>query len=875
MRGNCEKWLRFAFLVLAISALPATGVHAHTPQDGIDSMAVSPDYANDHSLAIIVQNSLLMSRDRGASFKQLIAGLDNRYVLSDVEFSARYASDGTMYVSSDGDGVFRSVDRGNSWQRINGGLGTENIGLIATFALPGGRTGAVAAGSERGMFATLAGGDGWQRVVSDDLQITAVTDFEHGGRAYRVAGASNGTVLISHGDPMLWDRVAVLKDVGGITSLGVVIVRKRDPVILVGTAAEGLFRSDDLGESFVRLNATWPSRTEDCLGKPLAEPVDDLNIRSIAVDYAENGGATIFVNTWFKAVLVSGDLGETWEWRGRVLICDEQADKTPYMVPHYRNMVATDSKDNDWWLAAFDGLYRSHDSGRSWHQLETLPVFLVRGLGVSPDVDDNFSIAITTYGGGAYFSPDLGRTWSIANKGLLTTRLADIEFAPTYRDDGKVIVGEKEHLPQLEEVGDSWIESDLVYRGFRRWLAIVLRYHANLPRSVSTDLFLSDFERTQIWPMQLAFSPQYADDETIFIGHRRHGVWRSSDGGEDWDRGWEGELSFVTALAVSPGFAVDETVFAAMRGAGIYKTDDGGKEWRLANSGFRFLDKVEERASPNYVIDRPLYAAMKDVLLVVSPDFESDRTVYASSAEGLFRSDDAAENWEAVDLSTALAGAPVTALGISPDYRSDGTIIASFKGRGLGISRDKGASFTALGTNLLEKNWELRLIEFSPRYAADGVIVGATEEELLVSRDRGITWARAIRPVRYEDWRGEDRGPMEFDGNWQRELDPGFSGSSQAVATARGSRARLRFSGSSVAWVGERGPDGGQANVIIDGDLVATVDLYTENRYTVDEIFSVDDLRDGAHVIEIEVHEHKNIHSNGHRVTVDAVDIVR
>jgi photosystem II stability/assembly factor-like uncharacterized protein len=848
---------------------------AHTPQDGIDSLAVSPDYEFDSSLAIIVQNTLFVSNDRGADWRQLVSGLDNRYVLSDVEYSAGFTEDETMYVASDGDGVFRSVDRGRSWRRYNDGLATSNIGLVTTFTSPKGVGGVLAAGSERGMFVRMADDDMWRRVVSDDLQIVVVTKSGIDGAPYLFAGASDGTLLVNDGNSMRWDRIASLPDTGGITSLAVTVVPDSGPVLFVGTAAKGIFRSRDLVGSFERLPATWPSRTEDCLGKPLEVPVDDLNIRWISVDDRTRGRPTLFINTWFKAMLVSEDLGDSWTWRGNNLICDEQADKPSYMVPHYRNIQITKSEDNDWFLAAFDGLYRSNDDGHTWHQLETLPVFLARGLGVSPARDDKYQIALTTYGGGAYFSSDLGASWTIANKGLLTTRLADIEFSPSYWDDGVIIVGEKEHLPSLQKDSESWLENDLVYRGFRRWLAVVLRYHANLPKSVSTDLFLSRFERTQIWPMQLAFSPNYSEDETIFIGHRRHGVWRSSDGGEDWDRDWEGDLAFITALGISPDFANDQTVFGAMRGAGIYKTDNGGKSWRLANNGFRFLDTVRAPASPNYVIDRPLYAAMKDVLLVVSPDFRNDGTVYASSAEGLFRSDDGAENWQAVDVSSVYSGAPVTALGISPNYGEDGTIVVSFKGRGLGVSHDKGKSFSRLARNLLEQNWELKLIAFSPRYASDGVIVGATEQELLVSRDRGVTWKRAIRPVRYEDWRGEDRGPMEFDADWQRELDPRFSGSSQAATDRTGARAKLRFTGNSVVWIGERGPDCGQANIIIDGEWFTTIDLYAEYRYTTDAIFAVDNLADGAHVMEIEVHEYKNIHSSGHKVTVDAIDIVR
>lgn len=860
------------FLLLAMCVLLRVSF-AHTPQDGIDSLAVSPDYQNDHTLAVIVQNSLLLSRDRGSSWKQLIAGLDNRYVFSDVEFSAGFAADGTMYAASDGDGIFRSVDRGKSWQRFNAGVGHANIGLLATLSSAKHAQITLAAGSEYGMHVRMDNDDRWQRVVSDDLQITAVAGLEVAGSMLILAGAADGTLLLSRDDPSQWERIATMSDDGGISSVAVALDDEQTPILLVGTVSGGLFRSDDLGMSFTRPISTWPARTEDCRGKPLAESNDDLNIRSIRVDYSQPDGPTIFINTWFKAVLVSADGGSSWNWRGKDLICDEQADKPPYRVPHYRNMEMTRSAENDWFLAAFDGLYRSHDSGRNWYQLQTLPVSLVRGLGVSPALDDAYRLAVTTYGGGAYFTDDLGESWTIANQGLLTTRLADIEFSPSHWQDGVVIAGEKEHLPKLHANGRSWIENDLVYQGFRRWLAIVLRYHANLPAGVSTELLLSDFERTQIWPMQLAFSPQYADDATIFIGHRRHGVWRSSNGGEDWDRDWEGELSFVLALAVSPAFADDQTVFAAMRGAGIYKTDNGGKTWRTVNNGFRFLDTVRQPASPNYVIDRPLYAAMKDVLLVVSPDFKNDQTVYASSAEGLFRSDDAAESWQPVAVPNAVAGLPVTALGISSNYGEDGTVIASIKGHGLVVSRNKGSSFEMLAANLLEQNWELKLIEFSPRYKTDGVIVAGTEEEVLISRDRGASWSRLHRPVRFEDWRGEDRGPMEFAGAWQRELDPKFSGSSQAVADVPGARAELRFVGTHIAWLGERGPDGGQATVSIDGTPVAIIDSFSAAADNTAELFSIDNLANGPHLIEIEVADSANRQSTGRKVSVDAMDI--
>jgi hypothetical protein len=228
-----------------------------------------------------------------------------------------------------------------------------------------------------------------------------------------------------------------------------------------------------------------------------------------------------------------------------------------------------------------------------------------------------------------------------------------------------------------------------------------------------------------------------------------------------------------------------------------------------------------------------------------------------------------------VSVPDFLAQTPVTALGISPDFGNDGTIIASFKGHGLAISRDKGLNFEVASSNLLDENWELKLIEYSPRYRNDGIIMAGTDEELLVSRDQGTIWTRVRRPVRYEDWRGEDRGPMEFSGEWERELDSKFSGPSQAVAEAPGARTSLRFLGSSVAWLGERGPGGGIAHIYIDGQLRGSVDLFAADQSGTGILFAVEDLSNGPHVIDIEVGEQKNSQSNGRRVTVDAIDTIR
>jgi len=159
-----------------------------------------------------------------------------------------------------------------------------------------------------------------------------------------------------------------------------------------------------------------------------------------------------------------------------------------------------------------------------------------------------------------------------------------------------------------------------------------------------------------------------------------------------------------------------------------------------------------------------------------------------------------------------------------------------------------------------------------PAFAVDGVVYGATDEILLKSEDEGLTWSIVDRPIRYEDWRGEDHGPIRFEDNWKRQTGQQFSASTQAVADEPGAIAMLNFVGRQITWIGERGPDAGQAKVLVDGDVAAYVDLYSAQRETRSAILDLSELESGPHDILIEVIERQNPAAEGHRVTVDGFD---
>jgi hypothetical protein len=139
----------------------------------------------------------------------------------------------------------------------------------------------------------------------------------------------------------------------------------------------------------------------------------------------------------------------------------------------------------------------------------------------------------------------------------------------------------------------------------------------------------------------------------------------------------------------------------------------------------------------------------------------------------------------------------------------------------------------------------------------------------LVSDDRGLTWQAIARPVRYEDMRDVFR----FQGQWEQNKSDSYSAMTESVTSTAGSSVRLRFVGSGVRWLGSKGPDYGWAQVLIDGELVATIHCNATRDLSLQEIFVTRSLSYGSHEIEIRALPDAADARQG-LVGIDALDIL-
>ncbi len=234
----------------------------------------------------------------------------------------------------------------------------------------------------------------------------------------------------------------------------------------------------------------------------------------------------------------------------------------------------------------------------------------------------------------------------------------------------------------------------------------------------------------------LAVSPAFGTDETLFAGTYGSGVFRSTDRGASWLAVNNGLTNTsVGALALSPGFATDHTIFAGT-GRGVFRSTDGGDSWQPVNQGMP-----------------PNLANNQIQSLVISPAFASDHTVFAVGViRGVFRSTDAGDSWQ--ELSVDLASKFVATLAISPNFASDRTLFAGstshsyFKdgafhcciGGGVFHSIDAGTSWQPVNQGL-PTNVSVDMLVVSPSYATDRTLfVVSNGWTWIRSTDGGASW---------------------------------------------------------------------------------------------------------------------------------------
>ena len=833
---------------------------AHTPHDLINDVLVVGQPNADSTVFIISSHYMLQaSSDAGDSWDHRAWGLDNRYELTNLAGTRLTNGSLALFVSTDGDGVYLSTDGGHRWTLSNTGLDATRIAWVKKVTTPEGDI-VFAVPKKGGLYRFDFLQNRWYSTQISSKPVSALGMLTLEGKPTLVSGQQDGSINILSDDGKSWQKWQYITDIGEITWIG--DVRHSGEVSgLIGTSLGGIWRWDSIDKSF----------------KSSSEGLEDLNIRDI--EPLTNG--ILLASTWNTGVFRSVDGGRRWVPSRRGLTTDPQADDPRFNAPHFDQLEAItyNKAHSTLLLSGFDGLFRSDDSGLNWYEVETRPTGEFIGLDVSPPSEGSYKVAVTTYGGGAYIASENANDWKVCNLGLQRTRFADtgVVFSPNFAEDltlfsatdpGQVVVS--------IDGGEHW-KIWMPMRERDLFAKILLKlHHWGFPDSVTID-WVDKINKLPMYLSAVAPSSNFARDNEVFVVGKFHGTdWHvtlsTSNFGESFNLVEEGKGQ-IFSLVFSPNYAQDGTIFASAREHGLLRSQDRGSSWHALNNGLDYLDDWQRIPEDAWHRRKELSrSSYYNVEITASPAYSVDKTLFAGGGEGLFRSKDGGDSWQRLTISPANTNANILAIEVSPDFSEHPTLLISVKGIGLLRSDDGGENFRLLGEGLIEAGLEPIKIRFAPGYPIDPTIWAISLNTLVVSRDDGLTWKVVERPVRYENLHDADRGRwnvIKYSPDWQDTVGDQFSARGATTTDTAGGEAVFRFVGTGVRWIGARGSNFGIAEVLLDGESVALIDQWAQQDSRRDTLFEIQNLQHGTHLLTI-----RALHTGRGKLTlVDAFDV--
>lgn len=556
----------------------------------INAIAVSPRYDWDHTIfAGTTDGGVYRSLDAGTTWTLLATGIPVGSQIYDIQVSPDYANDGTVFVSAyQNSGVYRSTDRGESWQQMD-------FGGVLTYI------GALALSPNFAADRTLYAGDTWGR----------------GLRRSTDAGAT-------------WNTCSYFDGLNGYINN---VMVADDGTVFATNSTQYTYRSTDGCQS-------WSFAVENL-----------TNSLSVSPDFAND-------RTVFAGSSRSTDGGVTWT----------------RVVPGYVNVFAVSPSfaSDGVVLSGTDvaGISRSVDRGATWvSSTAGLLGLNVVQVVASPGFASDNTLFAAADSAGVYRSTDGGATWSLSNTGITETGIVSISVSPAFGTDRTVFAASRWKLYRSTDGGVTWsavkttsaedVKAVAVSPNFASDRTVLLFLMSN---SVGFDHYVyrsTDGGTTWVKgktlygstdPLQVAFSPSFASDGTVFVTTVSM-LYRSTDSGLNWTA--FSPAANINSVAVSPDFTTDRKVYIGTWN-GLYRSTDGGSTWsRMGNAGLPLRSNG--------------YPVLLYTLSVTGG--AGDRLIFAGTDSGVFQSADEGNTWS--EANVGLSGVKVRNLTLSPNYLND------------------------------------------------------------------------------------------------------------------------------------------------------------------------------------------------------------
>ncbi|MDH3389327.1 MAG: thrombospondin type 3 repeat-containing protein, partial [Gammaproteobacteria bacterium] len=641
-----------------------------------------------------------------------------------------------LICSTFGDGVYRSLDDGQSWARANSGLSSLRIMTVEMAVGPGGVTIVWITTIEGALYSSTDLGQTWLQVATPFGVLAVAASADYATDSIVILGADDGRSAESLDGGIAsassWTLLGTIAPGERVNKLVVPAGFKNSGTLFAGTTG-GLYRSTDSGASYQIIDAVPAEHVQAIIASP---------------DYGND--STVFAASANLGVFKSTDSGNNWTQFPTGIPPSNQS-----AVQHFTFAISSHyATDQTVLLGTFSGLAISSDGGESWIESDTRPPSLTMGIAISPEVASDSTLFAPAYTSGGYFSNSLGDNWTSANMGLGNFTIYDAQFIKPSGSANPVLYA---------------VQQSLVLRSFdvgRSW------------EFLSSD----PLPGRRVFPSKLVLSPDFEQDSTMFMGSRADGILRSTDGGLNWQQVHATPGASISALAVSPKFATDQSVFMATTLADIQRSTDGGSTWNSIRPNLPVTE------SPYYLALSPAFATDRLVLLgtpqglyrsadagdswhavvgpqvgsgviqaiAVSPSFASDATALVTvRGQGLFRSMDGGNNWQQIAPLLVSNTIQFGEIRFSPNYAIDQTLFGISHNRIL-RSSDRGDSWQDASLDVVRHEDARQSVQFSGTWysipisvfsaATVNVAIDSGSEAKINFFGTGVDWIGLLGP---------------------------------------------------------------------------------------------------------------------------------
>ncbi len=528
------------------------------PASAVAGIAFSPNFASDQTVFFASWSRLFKSTDGGENWQPWSdLELYDYHGFDGLSLAPNYPTSGHLVAWSRHDCVYRSADFGEHWSSRCDGLSTAVI-YSPNFAAD---NTLFSAGS--GVRQSVDGGLTWTPILTAAVDGVAVSP--HYGVDHTLF-ASGDAFYTSTDGGTTWLSVTLGISTSTLGTPAISPAFATDHTLFVA-AGNQLYRSTDGG-------LTWylmPAAPNVALGRIVLSPGWPAH-------------PCLLIGT-AQGVYRSIDGGDTWA-------------RMPGLTPLATSAIAHSADDALWLTGTTNGVYASQNAGRTWSP------FGLQGsknnvtvIATSPDFsDDHTAFAILQEPGYSWHSfyrtTDGGATWNLIYRGGQGLDPGSLAISPQYASDRTLFAGTYDRaIIGSTDGGDTW-------QPIGTW-----------PPGVS---------RTK---NHVAVPPNYPADSTIFAAGS--GFWRLPPGETLWQPVASGILTTtdVLALAVAPNYTTSHTVLAATSELlsdytsrlGVFRSDDGGVNWQPSDIGLP-EGVLAIAFSPHYADDHTVYAATRQQL---------------------------------------------------------------------------------------------------------------------------------------------------------------------------------------------------------------------------------------------------------------------